>query len=351
MRRTIKFSVFIIFMFAPLVWAQDDSISVLFMGNSHTYYNNLPTLFSNLSASGGKVVTTDMSAPGGYTLEQHTTNETTLQKISQGGWDYVVLQEQSEYPVIEYYRFNSMYPAAHHLDSLIAQVGARTVLYMTWGWRNGGIHTINGHSSPEFVDYFHMQDSVSAAYRMLTTELGSILSPAGEAWATARHQDTTINFWQPDTYHPTLEGSYLAACVFYNVLFDESPIGLRYNPGLDDSVMAFLQRAADQTVSGISDDHSQSPFNFTLLGNYPNPFNSSTTIAFSLDSDLRLSMAIYDILGRQVVSMAEKEYSAGYHTISWDGKSDNGLAVSSGRYFIVARCDNRQKMLPITLLK
>jgi hypothetical protein len=57
-----------------------------------------------------------MSAPGGYTFQQHTTNATTLTKINQGIWDYVVLQEQSQYPVIEYYRDSSMYPSARILD-------------------------------------------------------------------------------------------------------------------------------------------------------------------------------------------------------------------------------------------
>jgi hypothetical protein len=201
------------------------------------------------------------------------------------------------------------------------------------------------------VDYFHMQDSVSAAYGMLADELNSILSPAGDAWATARHQDTTIDFWQPDNYHPTLPGSYLAACVFYYVLFHESPVGLPYNAGLADSVAAFLQRAADQTVSGVSDDIPAAPEELAFIGNYPNPFNNSTTIEFNLKSDTRLTLMIYDILGRRISLLADANFTLGYHTMSWNGKSDNGASVSSGRYYIIARSNDRQMVLPITLLR
>jgi hypothetical protein len=351
MNKIIKYALIIALVFAIPVWAQDDTLSMLFIGNSHTYYNDLPHLFSNLAASGGKVVTTDMSAPGGYTLEQHTILQATLDKIAQGGWDYVVLQEQSQYPTIEFYRYNSMYPAARHLDSLISAVGAQTVMYMTWGWRYGGMQTINGHSSPDFVDYFQMQDSVSAAYRMIAGELQAVLSPAGDAWATAHRQDSTIIFWQPDNYHPTLAGSYLTSCVFYYTIFNESPIGLSYNPGLDPGLIAFLQRAADQTVSGIADDKVLPPGDFELIGNYPNPFNESTTIKFSLQSEEQISIEVFDILGRRIAAIEDKRFSAGYHSLSWDGYSNNGTAASSGRYYVIVKSNSWQRALPITLLK
>lgn len=351
MKKITKCAFLIALLFSIPALAQDDTLSMLFIGNSHTYYNDLPHLFSNLAASGGKVVTTDMSAPGGYTLEQHTILQATLDKIARGGWDYVVLQEQSQYPTIDFYRYSSMYPAARHLDSLITAVRAQTVLYMTWGWRYGGMQTINGHSSPDFVDYFQMQDSVSAAYRMIAGELQAVLSPAGDAWAYAHRQDTTIIFWQPDNYHPTLAGSYLAACVFYFTLFNESPIGLSYNPGLDSDLINFLQRAADQTVSGIAGERITTPADFEMIGSYPNPFNSSTTIEFRLRSEEQLSIEIFDILGRRIATVADKPFSAGYHTVSWNSGSSNGAAVTSGRYYVLAKTESYQLALPITLIK
>ncbi len=73
-----------------------DTTKVLFVGNSYTYVNDLPLMFKNLSASLGKNVYTDMSAPGGYSFGQHLSNTETLNKISRGGWNYVVLRTKSD---------------------------------------------------------------------------------------------------------------------------------------------------------------------------------------------------------------------------------------------------------------
>ena len=313
---------------AAAVNAQDDTLRILFIGNSHTYYNDLPQLFVDLSASGGHPVVKDMSAPGGHTLEQHTTNPNTLAKISQGIWDYVVLQEQSQYPVIEYYRFNSMYPSARFLDSIITSYDQQTVLYMTWGWRYGGMHTINGHSSPDFLDYFHMQDSVSAAYFMLANELNTTLIPAGNAWATAWAIDSSNSFWHEDTYHPTIFGSYLAACVFYFRLFHESPVGLPFTAGIDSAFAAFLQAAAEQTILAIGDEPNHLPQSFEILQNYPNPFNSQTAIEYYLLDSEHVSLDIYDLLGRKIKTIIDEYQTQGVHRIVWDARSR-----STGIYF------------------
>jgi hypothetical protein len=96
MKKIIGAILIVLSCFAGTSRAQDDTLRVLFIGNSHTYYNDLPQLFYNLSLSGNHPVIKDMSAIGGYTLEQHSTNPTTLSKIAHGGWNYVVLQEQSQ---------------------------------------------------------------------------------------------------------------------------------------------------------------------------------------------------------------------------------------------------------------
>jgi len=88
--------ILLILIFPTLLFA--DTTRVLFVGNSYTYVNDLPGIFKGLSNSLGRSVYTDMSAPGGYSLEQHLTNTETLLKISAGNWNYVVLQEQSQMP-------------------------------------------------------------------------------------------------------------------------------------------------------------------------------------------------------------------------------------------------------------
>ena len=231
----------------------DDSLRVLFIGNSHTYVNDLPGLFSGLSEAGGKPVRTDASVFGGYSLEDHTKTQATLDKIAQDSWSLVVLQEQSVIPTIHYWRYNSMYPASRLLDSLIQLQGARTAFYMTWGWKNGGSQTYGDSWSPDFSDYFEMQESLRVAYEEIADELSSTIVPVGMAFARARRIDSLVDLWQADYCHATLEGTYLGACVFYAVLHGASPVGLEFYGGLDSATARFCQEIAWQTVTAVAE--------------------------------------------------------------------------------------------------
>lgn len=217
---------------------------VLFLGNSYTRYNDMPNLFKGLAEEAGHSVFVDHLAPGGYSLTQHSTNTTTLAKIAEGGWDRVFLQEQSTSPVIDFTRENEFYPAARTLDSLIVDSGSQTGFYMTWGRELGGQWCIGGHCSPNFPDYFAMQATLTDAYTAIAEETGALLIPVGVAWSMALQQDILLPLWSPDRSHPSLEGSYLTACVFFAFLFSESPEGLAFYGGLDPARALFYQQVA-----------------------------------------------------------------------------------------------------------
>jgi len=70
-----------------------------------------------------------------------------------------------------------------------------------------------------------------------------------------------------------------------------------------------------------------------LTGNYPNPFNPSTNIKFSLKADSKVQLHIYNIKGQKVKTLINEDMEAGYHTVVWNGRDDNGKSVSSGVYF------------------
>ncbi len=308
----------------------DDTLRVLFVGNSHTYFNNMPLLFDSLSQSAGRHVITGMSAPGGYTLEQHSALTVTIDLINQGTWDYVVLQEQSQIPTIHNLRFNSMYPAARRLDSMITQHDESTAFFMTWGWKYGGQMIIGNDSSPYFVNYFHMQESIRVAYESIATELSAKLCPVGMAWKQARTIDTLVDLWMEDNYHPTLKGSYLAACVFYAVFFNTSPLGLPYYAGLSPEDAIFFQYLAWQTVSAIIDNQEDRLLPVMQFKIYPNPFKNYTII-FTQISHIRL----YDINGRLVKSFSRSNSQPRISNYSfiWDGTNEQGIKVPEGAYF------------------
>lgn len=231
----------------------DDSLLVLFIGNSYTYVNDLPGLFTGLSEAGSRPVRIDASTFGGYSLEDHTNAQATLDKITQDSWSYVVLQEQSVIPTIHYWRYNSMHPASRLLDSLIRLQGAKTAFFMTWGRKYGGQQSYGDSLSPNFRDYFEMQESLRVAYEEIANELSSTMVPVGMAYARARHIDSLVDLWQGDNSHPTLEGTYLGACVFYAVLHGASPVGLEFCGGLDSATARFCQEIGWQAVSVVAE--------------------------------------------------------------------------------------------------
>jgi hypothetical protein len=272
------------------VASADDSLRVLFIGNSHTYVNDLPGLFSGLSEAGDRLVRTDASTFGGYSLEDHTKTQATLDKISQDSWSYVVLQEQSVIPTIHYWRDSSMYPAARLLDSLVRLQGARAAFYMTWGWKNGGSQSYGDSWSPDFHDYFEMQESLRVAYQVIASELSSALVPVGMAFALALRIDSLVDLWQADHCHATLEGTYLGACVFYSVLHGSSPVGLDFFGGLDSATARFCQEIAWQVVSGLAEGWPAAP----------QPMAYGSVVLRSLPP----GMAIYSLAGADVTARA-----------------------------------------------
>jgi len=71
----------------------------------------------------------------------------------------------------------------------------------------------------------------------------------------------------------------------------------------------------------------------SLQGNYPNPFNPTTTIKFVLSEDSYVTLEVYNIKGAKVCTLVEGEYEAGFHNVLWNGTDDSGKPVSSGMYF------------------
>lgn len=185
------------------------STRILFIGNSYTFVNGgLDKQLEGLAPS----TETERIASGGYTLEKHWTDGNALRKIREGKWDYVVLQEQSQVPVINQPRF---YEFARMFDTEIRRSGAKTILLMTWerpDSRNLGVTT----------------DGLAAAFTAIGKELGAKVAPAGLAFARSLQSKPELTLYTPDG-HPTVEGTYLAACVLYRTIFELSPVGNPYS--------------------------------------------------------------------------------------------------------------------------
>lgn len=87
------------------------------------------------------------------------------------------------------------------------------------------------------------------------------------------------------------------------------------------------------TATAIGDDQPEVPLTFTLSPNFPNPFNPSTEISFSLPVRSHIDLRIYNALGQHVATLVEETRPAGEYSVRWDGRSSNGSMVASGIYF------------------
>jgi hypothetical protein len=288
-----------------------------------------------------------MSTYGGYRLEQHRADSQTIYKVNHGPWDFVILQEQSQIPCIPYWRYNSMYPACWSFDTLIRSNGATTALFMTWGWKNGGQMVYQSCSSIVFRDYFHMQDSVTAAYEWIAQDIvRDTLVPVGRAWRRAKTLDSLVDLWQTDNYHPTMKGSYLAACVFYTKLFQANPIGLPYTAGLNLADALFLQTVAYETIYGIAETRSEKPIGAKITV-HPNPFQHATWISVGI-RDEGLGLRIYDATGRLVNSFVLRNTPC---ALRWDGTDETGKTIPPGIYFIRMQAGEKTETVKIVKLK
>ncbi|HEY0029708.1 MAG TPA: T9SS type A sorting domain-containing protein [Bacteroidia bacterium] len=232
-----------------IVFGQGLSKKVLFLGNSYTAVNNLPQMLADVAASTNDTVLFDSNTPGGYTLEQHSTNATSLNKIAIGNWDYVVLQEQSQLPSFPDAQVqSSVLPFAKSLDSTINadNLCGETVFYMTWGRKNGDAS--NCASWPPVCTYTGMDSLLSLRYKIMADSNNAILSPVGAVWKHLRQNFPLIELYSADESHPSVAGTYAAACCFYSSLFRKDPTFITFNASLSPADAVTIRNAAKLIV-------------------------------------------------------------------------------------------------------
>lgn len=222
---------------------------VLFIGNSYTASNNLPLLIDQMANSTGDDLIYDSNTPGGYTLKQHTSNATTLSKINQGDWDFVVLQDQSQYPSLsDNFVETNVYPYAEALnDAILASNSCtETIFYATWGRKNGDAQ--NCANWPPVCTYEGMDDLLQERYRFMADQNEALLSPVSWVWRYIRENYPNIELYTSDNSHPSLAGSYAAAATFYTLLFGKNPIQIPFESSLSPEVAVQLKNAVKEVV-------------------------------------------------------------------------------------------------------
>lgn len=235
-------------LFSTVVFSQENK-KVLFLGNSYTGVNNLPQMVFDLAASAGDNLTFDSNTPGGTTLNDHSTNPVSLQKIQAGDWDFVVLQEQSQIPSFPLGQVQAdCFPYAAILDSLIRESNSctETMFYMTWGRENGDASNCAGW--PPVCTYEGMDDLLRQRYDQMAVDNHGVLSPVGALWRYIRQNNPGIQLYASDESHPVVAGSYAAACSFYSTIFRKDPTLISDDYGLPAAEALAIRNAAKAVV-------------------------------------------------------------------------------------------------------
>lgn len=183
--------------------AQDENPkSILFVGNSYTYFWNMPQVFQAMCESQGKKVVARQSTAGGTSLEQHWKGEKELLSkslIETTHWDYVVLQNLSTSTIDTPDEF-SMF--GKYFISLIKKSNSIPLLYMTW--------------AREYKP--SMQDTITTGYEKLGNDTKTKVIPVGKIWMQVHTNKPELMLYDNDGSHPSPIGTYLIALCFYKYI-------------------------------------------------------------------------------------------------------------------------------------
>ena len=209
---------------------------VLFLGNSYTYFNNMPAALKTFGEDPQSPVffAVGQHVLGGANWLYHDTREGGDVLINQG-WDHVVLQDQSGQP----WGSVGTKPELISLDGKVRNMGGTSMMFMTWARSPQSVPELTG---------FKMNLAVNNYYERHGAAVNAPVAPIGRAWERVL-RTTKLTLHKADGSHPNAHGTYLTACVLYATLTGRSPLGLGsvgYNLPEDDR--ATLQRAAWETV-------------------------------------------------------------------------------------------------------
>ena len=242
---------------------QAESLKVLWVGNSLTYFNKMPDLVTTTvnKASGPVQISSTQSVAGGKDWSFHlgksvdekfkdTPSPTLPHLQKKNDFDWVVIQNHSASALDEKYRFQEF---GDELIGKIRATGAEPLIYCTMSRRAGEAYSPGD------------REKIINAYETLAKRQNAVIAPVGQAWKIAQEKRIDLDLFVKDGKHPNPVGGYLTACIFYSVFTGKSPIGIDLprhykfhdtTTGVDgsaevtisDELASFLEQCAQQAM-------------------------------------------------------------------------------------------------------
>lgn len=207
-------------------------LRILFIGNSLTHYNGgLDYMLRKMFAQSNPkmLIHSEKVAPGGERLSGHFSKGKALKKIKEKKWDIVVLQEYSNGPIInreDFFKYSKLFVKE------IRKNGANAIFYMTFSYKHN----------------MEMTPLLSGSYNAVASELGCEVVPVGIAWHKIVNDNPSLEMYS-DFKHPSPNGTYLAASMFYSYLTGLHPSNSNFINNLDAGEASYIQDIAWQTIN------------------------------------------------------------------------------------------------------
>ena len=205
MNRVLLIFTFCILLNPILAQQQKTPIKILFVGNSFTFFWNMPQLVSAMAESQGVSINSYQSTVSGSSLEQHWKGEKgsqTRKKIDENNWDYVVLSDHSLRTIDAPEKFREY---GKKFIDLVRSKDAEPILMITWSYKNS----------------ISMQKTISEEYIKLAKDFNVKFFPVGLIWDAIRKDNSNIDLYF-DNKHPSSVGSYLIALIITKTLTGKS---------------------------------------------------------------------------------------------------------------------------------
>lgn len=232
-----------------------EKIRVLFIGNSHTYYNWSPYMLKEIAWKEGLDVEVALSAHSGFTIEKHSTHSVTKSFVEAGGYDYAIVQEYNDRIAVigADMKKGSLSTDASKfvsdMKNMISEIkkaspSVTALVEMSWGTKTGTGSLIKTN----WTDYPTMQGYVTEGTKHVAAESGVGYTLLGEAWEKVRSERPELEMYHTDQHHPSYAGSYLKACVNYLTLSGKRFGSEPCNCLLDAHTASYLRGVAESVV-------------------------------------------------------------------------------------------------------
>lgn len=232
-----------------------EPVKVLFIGNSFTYYSDLPGKFKALATAAGQNVTVDSYATAGANVVSnsqqtgHVDNPLVYSKIHSQAWDYVVIQDNGAYfaGAVHSIPYGAL-PANIRLRDSVRTIHpcSSVIWFASWGPVGGAGYVANDNTA-------YTNNRTDTNYQYMNNMYPSkkeIIAPFGKAWNAATLAKPTIqnSLYYGDQVHPAAAGQLLNASVLYTTIFKQDPSNINYTGGVNATDAAFLRNIGYQTV-------------------------------------------------------------------------------------------------------